>query len=86
MPRLMFDRNVDFKLETTVNPYAACRALSQRARQLNTEQTVENAEAEIDESVNPTATALSDYATGRIVLTEEEAEEDSYRSSDKDLK
>lgn len=77
MPKLMFDRNVDFKLETTINPYAACRALSQRARQLNIEQTMESIQADPEENSNPTATALSDYATGRIVLTEIELEEDS---------
>ena len=70
MPKLMFDRDVDFKLETTVNPYAACRALSQRARQLNTSASVESVGAEPQEPLNPTVTALSDYVEGRIVLTE----------------
>ena len=76
MPKLMFDRNVDFKLETTENPYAACRALSRRARQLNSANQTELMESELPEQTpNPTATALSDYAEGRVTLTEETEEE-----------
>lgn len=77
MPKLMFDRDVDFKLETTINPYAACRALSQRARQLNTSTSVETVETEPEETLNPTVSALSDYAEGRIILTEETETEEA---------
>ena len=69
----MFDRDVDFKLEVTFNSYAACRALSQRARHVNIHEKelyagVENAPSE----PNPTVSALGEYSRGRIVLSEED--------------
>lgn len=68
----MFARELDFKLEETENSYAACRALSLRARQVNY-QAREQAQSETTESVaGPAVVALSDYASGRIVLTNEE--------------
>ena len=35
-PKSMFERNIDFKMEETTNSYVACRALSIRARDVNT--------------------------------------------------
>jgi len=65
----LFDRVVDFKLEQTHNSYAACRGLSQRARQINTnEQEMYSGVEARDSEPNPTVIALRDYSTGRIVL------------------
>ena len=70
--RTMFNREVDFSLEDTENSYAACRALSQRAREINTRfrQVPEGSEIE---TPNPTVGALNDYSDGRIVVNEEQA-------------
>ncbi|MEE2659774.1 MAG: hypothetical protein VX733_14795 [Candidatus Latescibacterota bacterium] len=68
----MFAREVDFKLEVTYNSYAACRALSQRARDINKRF------KKLPESHEPqpsaTVGAVSDYSNGRIVLSEDEKE------------
>lgn len=72
--RSMFDREVDFSLEGTDNSYAACRALSQRARDINSRfrHIPEGVEVEVP---NPTVGALNDYSDGRIVLRQGSAEE-----------
>ena len=69
--RTMFNREVDFSLEETTNSYAACRALSQRARDINSKfrHLPEGVEVEVP---NPTVGALSDYSTGRIVARNHE--------------
>ena len=73
--RSMFNREVDFSLEETINSYEACRALSQRARDINRRfQPV--AEGTEVESPNPTGGAFSDYSIGRIVLKRDERSED----------
>ncbi len=65
--RSMFNREIDFSLEETINSYEACRALSQRARDINGRfrNVPEGSEAK---ALNPTVGAFSDYAVGRIVL------------------
>ena len=70
--RTMFNREVDFSLEDTENSYAACRALSLRAREINSRfrQVPEGTEIE---TPNPTVGALNDYSDGRIVVNEEQA-------------
>lgn len=67
----MFAREVDFRLEDTDNAYAACRALSIRARDINRRfrDTAEIAEVE---QPSPTVGALTDYSNGRIELSDEE--------------
>jgi DNA-directed RNA polymerase subunit K/omega len=65
--RRLFAREVDFKIETTVNAYAACRALSIRARHLNS-RFRDLPEGAVDD--NPTVGALKDYSQGRIVLSQ----------------
>lgn len=72
--RSMFAREVDFSLEGTDNSYAACRALSQRARDINSRfrHAPEGVELEVP---NPTVGALNDYSDGRIVLKQGAAEE-----------
>jgi hypothetical protein len=72
--RSMFNREVDFSLEETINSYEACRALSQRARDINTRfrHVPEGTDVE---SPNPTVAAFSDYSIGRIVLNREEPSE-----------
>ena len=79
-PHTMFNREVDFSLEKTNNSYEACRALSQRARDVNSRfrhAVPEGTTVEV-ESPNPTVSALSDYSTGRIVTTRSnEAEADT---------
>ena len=67
--RSMFNREVDFSLEVTYNTYEACRALSQRARDINSRfrhAAPEGVTTEV-EAPNPTVSALTDYSTGRIV-------------------
>ena len=76
MNQSMFTRDFDFKLEGTNNRYAACRALSRRARTVNTEmQTTEDEESLVSEP-NPAVTALSDYAEGRIHVVDENDEQE----------
>jgi DNA-directed RNA polymerase subunit K/omega len=71
--RRLFAREVDFKIETTENSYAACRALSIRARHRNS-RFRDLPEGAVDDSNNPTVGALKDYSRGRIVLSENEEE------------
>ena len=68
--RTMFNREVDFSLEGTDNSYAACRALSQRAREINSRFRQVPEGSEMD-TPNPTVGALNDYSDGRIVVNEE---------------
>jgi hypothetical protein len=70
--RSMFEREVDFSLEETINSYEACRALSQRARDINSQFRGVPEEGVELESPNPTVGALSDYSVGRIVLKKDE--------------
>lgn len=72
--RTMFNREVDFSLEDTENSYAACRALSLRAREINSRFRNIPEGSEI-ETPNPTVGALNDYSDGRIVVNEERAAE-----------
>ena len=69
--RRLFAREVDFKIETTINSYAACRALSIRARHLNS-RFRDLPEGAVDDSNNPTVGALKEYSRGRIVLSDNE--------------
>ena len=71
MNKNMFTRDFDFKLEGTNNRYAACRALSRRARNVNTETQPAEEEESLVSEPNPAVTALSDYAEGRIDLADE---------------
>lgn len=64
MPKSIFDRDVFFKMEQTNNPFIAARALSQRAREVNSRQRDEGQE----ESVSAPALALEDYLEGRISI------------------
>ena len=76
MSKSMFERTIDFKMEETENSYAACRALSIRARDINSKNKQYAIDAETESALNPTALALTDYSIGRIVLAEE-TEDDS---------
>ena len=69
IPKSMFAREVDFKIETTSNNYATCRVLALRARQINS-HTREKSEIKTGETEthNPTVEALTDYSKGRIVF------------------
>lgn len=69
--RRLFAREVDFKIETTINSYAVCRALSIRARHLNS-RFRDLPEGAVDDSNNPTVGALKEYSRGRIVLSDNE--------------
>ena len=78
MSKSMFDRTVDFKMEETFNSYVACRALSLRARDINTENKAQELETGEPPELNPTAEALEDYSNGRIVFSaEDEVEEET---------
>ena len=67
MPKSIFDRDVFFKMEQLNNPFIAARALSIRAREVNTKQGEE-------EAVSAPALALDDFLKGRIEFTREEDE------------
>lgn len=64
----MFARAVDFRLEKTTNAYIACRALSIRARHINSRAPVHSADGKV-EGHNPTVGALVDYAHDHIIVT-----------------
>ena len=74
MAKSMFSREVALKLEGQINSFQACRSLSQRARGINTERKVREAEAPVSEEEQPnsSASAMLDFAEGRIVLVPEE--------------
>ena len=71
----LFERTIDFKMEETENSYAACRALSIRARDINIDNKQYTIDTETEFSPNPTALALTDYSIGRIVLTKKVEDE-----------
>ena len=70
MAKSMFSREVALKLEGEINAFQACRSLSQRARDINIERKLQEAEGEVpeDEQPNSSASAMLDFAEGRIVL------------------
>jgi hypothetical protein len=70
MPRSIFDRDVFFKMEQMDNPFIAARALSLRAREVNSHQ-----KSEEDESISAPALALEDYLEGRIAFFHGENED-----------
>ncbi len=74
MAKSMFSREVALKLEGEINAFQACRSLSQRARDINDERNLKKGESEIpeDEQPNSSASAMLDFAEGRIVLAPEE--------------
>ena len=70
MAKSMFSREVALKLEGEINAFQVCRSLSQRARDINTERKLREAEDEIpeEELPNSSASAMLDFAEGRIAL------------------
>lgn len=66
MPKSIFDRDIFFKMEQLDNPFIAARALSIRAREVNTKQE--------EESDSAPVLALDDFLKGRINFTQEEDE------------
>ena len=79
MAKSMFSREVALKLEGELNAFQACRSLSHRARDINTERNLHEAEGEIPEEDQPnsSASAMLDFAEGRIaILPEERADSD----------
>ena len=66
----MFSREVALKLEGEINAFQACRGLSQRARDINIERKLQEAEGEVpeEEQPNSSASAMLDFAEGRIAL------------------
>ncbi len=74
MFKSMFERRIDFKMEETENSYAACRALSIRARDVNIKNK-QYLDTGATTSANPTAVALQDYSIGRIILTDRAEDE-----------
>ena len=70
MAKSMFSREVALKLEGEINAFQVCRSLSQRARDINTERKFKEAEGEIpeEELPNSSASAMLDFAEGRISL------------------
>ncbi len=74
MAKSMFSREVAIKLEGEINAFQACRSLSQRARDINIERKLREADSETaeEEQPNSSASAMLDFAEGRIVLSPEE--------------
>ena len=74
MAKSMFSREVALKLEGEINAFQACRSLSQRARDINIERKMRETGSEIpeEEQPNSSASAMLDFAEGRIVLAPEE--------------
>ena len=75
MAKSMFSREVALKLEGEINAFQACRSLSQRARDINIERKLREAESETskkEELPNSSASAMLDFAEGRIALLLEE--------------
>ncbi len=70
MAKSMFSREVALTLEGEINAFQVCRSLSQRARDINTERKLREAEDEIpeEELPNSSASAMLDFAEGRIAL------------------
>ena len=75
MAKSMFSREVALKLEGEINAFQACRSLSQRARDINIERKGSETESAIpaEELPNSSASAMLDFAEGRIVLVPEES-------------
>ena len=74
MAKSMFSREVALKLEDEINAFQACRSLSQRARDINIERKMRESESAIPEKEQPnsSASAMLDFAEGRIALAPEE--------------
>ena len=78
MAKSMFSREVALKLEGEINAFQACRSLSKRARHIN-EERKERKEREAEsenpeeEQPNSSASAMLDFAEGRITLLPEES-------------
>ena len=75
MAKSMFSREVAIKLEGEINAFQACRSLSKRARDINIERKGgETAGAiPVEELPNSSASAMLDFAEGRIALLPEES-------------
>ncbi len=75
MAKSMFSREVALKLESEINAFQACRSLSHRARDINIERKVRESEGAVSEEEQPnsSASAMLDFAEGRIVLVPEES-------------
>ena len=57
MAKSMFSREVALTLEGEINAFQVCRSLSQRARDINTERKLREAEDEIPEEELPNSSA-----------------------------
>ena len=68
MPKSIFDREVFFKMEQMENPFIAARALSIRAREVNTKQKEKVVVVEEEVAISAPALALDDYLEGRITF------------------
>ena len=77
MAKSMFSREVALKLEGEINAFQACRSLSQRARDINIERKMKESKGELSEEEQPnsSASAMLDFAEGRIVFASEEGED-----------
>ena len=70
MQPTLFSREVSVEMEKVENPFSICRALFNRARDLNTDPKEEE-----DVGFHATAMAFADYAEGRIAQVDEEENE-----------
>ena len=78
MAKSMFSREVALKLERELNAFEACRGLSHRARDINQDRKGQEIEGDVPEEGQPktSASAMLEFADGRIVLGHVEGEED----------
>ena len=81
MAKSMFSREVALKLEGEINAFEACRILSQRARHINIERKKREVGGEVpdEEQPNSSASAMLDFAEGRIDFAPEEPADDDAR-------
>ena len=68
MNESIFSRDISTGLQDLENRYKACRAIFLRARNINARYQEE------DDTSNPTAQALTDFTSGRIVTVNPEDE------------
>jgi hypothetical protein len=75
MAKSMFSREVALKLEAQINAFEACRGLSQRARDINIDRKGNDEEMASEEGQpNSSASAMLEFAEGRIALGRGEIE------------
>ncbi len=78
MGQSMFSREVARKLEQEINSFETCRSLSLRARDINIYRKGKEIEGGSEEEGQPnsSASAMSEFTAGSIILAREDIEEE----------